>query len=421
MKLPSLTAHEEGAVAMLWAVLLPAMLGFTGLGVEVSSWHMQKSDLQKAVDAAAVAAGYTVGTGNSATTVATAEMARNGQTIGGSVTIAVNSPPASGSYSANGNAVEVIVTKPVSAMFAKKFLSNGVTLQSRAVSLATLAPTNTGSACVLALRQNPSDAINVNGNANVNMQNCDAVANSNNNQAITAGGQAQLTVNRVYTRGNWSTNGQARINNTAPNVSGGQVVPDPFANVPAPSVSTCNYNNTNVNGGTVTLNPGVYCNGLTINAGANVTLNPGTYVINNSSFNINGNATVSGNGVTFALTSASGSTPGFNLNGGATLTLTAPSTGTYAGILFYQDRRSTAASNFNGGSTARLTGALYFPGGDLTFNGGVGAQATCTRIIAGTVRFNGGANFSNSCPSGYPDIATPGTGGGAVTSVALME
>ena len=69
-------------------------------------------------------------------------------------------------------------------------------------------------------------------------------------------------------------------------------------------------------------------------------------------------------GVTFILTSSTAATnPGsiaqVSINGGATLNLTAPDTGTYAGVIMYQDRRADfGTSNINGNSSTFFHGPV---------------------------------------------------------------
>ena len=71
---------------------------------------------------------------------------------------------------------------------------------------------------------------------------------------------------------------------------------DPYANVALPAFAGCDHNNMSVHN-TVTLDPGVFCNGLQLNAGANVTLNPGVYYIDQGTFHVASGASVTGSGV----------------------------------------------------------------------------------------------------------------------------
>jgi hypothetical protein len=62
-----------------------------------------------------------------------------------------------------------------------------------------------------------------------------------------------------------------------------------------------------------------------------------------------------------------------------------------------------AASSFAGGTSANLTGALYFPTTALSFSNG--ASAAYTIIVADSVSFTGGVTLNNnysSLPGGSP-------------------
>jgi hypothetical protein len=163
---------------------------------------------------------------------------------------------------------------------------------------------------------------------------------------------------------------------------------DPFANLAMPSVPA-NCAGGNYNSGA--LQPGCY-SGLSVNGA--VTLNPGVYVINGGVLKLNGNADLSGSGVTFFLTG--GAT--VSMNGNAVVNLTAPTSGTYAGMLFIDDPASPGGSNtFNGAAGSRMTGALYFPKQDVQYAGNFSGVNGCTHIVANTVTWTGHASFSADC------------------------
>jgi hypothetical protein len=80
---------------------------------------------------------------------------------------------------------------------------------------------------------------------------------------------------------------------------------------------------------------------------------------------------------------------------GATVNMTAQSSGTYEGILFYQDRSSAeSSSDFAGGASMTFNGTLYMPKSDLTFDNGINAATSV--VVANTVNFEGGATFNEA-------------------------
>jgi hypothetical protein len=150
----------------------------------------------------------------------------------------------------------------------------------------------------------------------------------------------------------------------------------------------------------VTIDPGVYCGGMKLNAGADVTLNPGIYFIDKGDLTVNGGAKLTGTGVTIIFTSSTmNNWPSASINGGANISLTPPTDGPTAGVSIYADRNIPVGTSFsfNGGASQYLGGAIYIPTGDVTFAGGAGSSSSCTKLIADTVTFTGDSNFAIDC------------------------
>jgi hypothetical protein len=121
---------------------------------------------------------------------------------------------------------------------------------------------------------------------------------------------------------------------------------DPYASVVMPTYSGCaDGTNKSYGTGTWTLSPGVYCNGVSFTNAAIVTMNPGVYFLNQGSFNVGGAVQLTGTGVTIVLTSSTGSNYAtFTIGNGATVTLSAPTSGATAGIVFFGDRNAPIAT-----------------------------------------------------------------------------
>jgi hypothetical protein len=100
--------------------------------------------------------------------------------------------------------------------------------------------------------------------------------------------------------------------------------------------------------------------------------------------------------VSFYWSENSSGADGFDIAGGANVTLSAPTTGAYAGILVYQDRNTPTGSithNMAGGSTMNLDGIIYAPTTTVKFAGGASADSSSIVIIADKVQFKGGDTF----------------------------
>ena len=166
---------------------------------------------------------------------------------------------------------------------------------------------------------------------------------------------------------------------------------------------------------------------MTLNAGVTVTLRPGIYIFDQGLMKINGNATLNGTAVTLVFTSSTGTNYATaTINGGAIVTLSAPTTGPTKGLVFYGDRGMPVGTVFklNGGSSQIINGAIYAAQALVEFAGGSATSNACTQIVSDKITFTGNANFKIGCSNGAEAIGstqgTPGTPGTPET-VMLIE
>lgn len=390
---------KSANVATIFALSLPIVVGAAGFGVETSYWYYNSLKLQATADAAAYAGALEQISGSDKPTIvaaATQSAATNGL---GSGTIVVNTLPASGPNTAK-KAVEVIVGQSLDRMFTSIFTQGQVPEQARAVALIT----NASKACVLALDPSASQAALFSGSTSVKLTGCSVMSNSIASDAIKLQGSAGLQADCLITVGGVSLSNPVTTVCAAP-ITQALPAADPFASLPSPAASNpCQ--NTNKS----TLGPGTYCNGLSLSG--NVTLQPGVYVIQSGDLKVNANANVSGSGVTIYLAGASR----VSMNGNATVDLSAPTSGTYSGVLMYGDRTSTGGqSTFNGTASSLLTGALYFPRQQVNYLGNFSGKNGCTQVVADTIQWSGNSTISQDCTGlGMRDIP-------ATQSVALVE
>jgi hypothetical protein len=109
---------SRGAVALIFAIVLPVLLGAAGLGIEVGSWLVYRRAVQGVADAAAVSAATAIAYKGNPVTEAETIAALNGYKSGvDGTTVTINYPPKSGSHAGNDSAVEVIITEPGSNWF----------------------------------------------------------------------------------------------------------------------------------------------------------------------------------------------------------------------------------------------------------------------------------------------------------------
>lgn len=388
---------EHGGYTIVAAIALPTLIGFAGLGADTGLWLRSHQTAQAASDAAAVAAAtayYRQGNAADINLQARAVSATYKLIHGaGGVSVTVARPPTSGSQMANNNAIEVRIRQPQNRLYSAFFGNGAVNVATRSVATVNA----TGAACVLALNGIAAGATTVQGTADIVLNSCSMFTNSSNASAMRVVGNATVSAVSVGAVGGIS--GENRISTTQGITSGQSPLNDPYENKTIPAFSGCDANNKTAKN-SETLSPGVYCGGLKLNAGANVTLSPGVYIMDKGSLQVNGNATLSGTGVTIIYTSSTGSNyANATINGGAVVNLTAPTTGPTAGLVMMGDRNMPqgTAFTFNGGSTQNFEGAVYLPKADMKYAGGSTGPGGCTQVIGDTITFTGNANVAVNC------------------------
>ena len=388
--------NGSGNFSILFALSSPVLIGVAGLATEGGLWVYKHQTLQAAADGAALSAATRYGLNNTAslTTQANAIAATFGYPVGSmGTTVTISRPPTSGAYTANNKAIEVRITTSQPRLLSALYSSAPMTLAARAVALSA----SDGKGCVLALNGTASGSVTSQGTSDMILKGCSLYANSNNASAVVNGGSATMSVDSVNIVGGLS--GGSGITTANGIHTNSTAADDPYATVNPPSFSGCNANASKIKT-TVTLSPGVYCNGLTLNAGANVTLNPGIYYIDRGSLSVNGGATLTGTGVTIVLTSSNGANyADATINGGATVNLTAPTSGATEGIVIFGDRNMATgtAVKINGGAGQILGGAVYVPKGELSYAGGANTKTNCTQLIGDTVIFTGNSYLAIDC------------------------
>jgi Flp pilus assembly protein TadG len=390
--------NTAGGISVMYALTLPALMGFTGLGVEVAYWYVSKRNSQSAADAGAVAGALELTYGGDKSDIhdqAVAEAVRNGFSNGAGTAIAVNNPPLAGAYKGDKTAVEVVLDTQHDTMFAAVVYAGDVTVEARAV--ARQAPGT--DVCVLALNKTAHDAVTNQGNVALNLEDCTIASNSTQNDSISLSGDSTLNAESLWTSGKVDAGNNATVNIENTPVEQGFPIDDPYKNTPIPSTTSPCIKAKTITGTTTLTTSGFESNPTTICTpnqdvhlvgGDVINVEPGVYVFDNVGLKVDAGATLTcnacspgGKGVTFVFTGDTANQVGaVDINGSATVKLNAPSSGTYSGLLFYQDPKAANNSNhnstINGGANIELTGALYFPSTHLNMNGDLGGNSECT-------------------------------------------
>lgn len=407
-RLRAFQADTSGATALIAGIMMPVMVMAMGLGAESGFHYMTQRSLQHAADLASHAGGVRLRAGANGADIMAAAL--NIATASGfrplTDTITVHAPPTAGPDAGLATSVEVILTR-TQPRFLSAIIDNApLLIAARAVSRIVAPGT---AACVLALSPTTSAAITVDGSTQVSLLGCDMASNSNADDAFKmVSNGARLGVDCIYTVGkaNIDTRYLTLAKCAAPRELA-PVVRDPYAGVAEPGVEGVCLSSPSKSLPVFTPNfvhsSGVpalrICGGLDIKK--LVTFLPGLYIIDGGTFSLNANGSVLSvdagiiaAGVTFMLTG----TAKLSMTGNGGLNIQAPTTGPFAGILFFGSRSQTGITHEVLGNSGSVTqGAIYLPTSEITFSGNSSTVNGCTQIIASRVKFTGNSTLRSSC------------------------
>jgi Flp pilus assembly protein TadG len=407
--LRKLSRNERGNALIVCAATLPLVIGSAAIGVDTIQVSLARRQLQRAADSASIAGAYAKHAEQDVATAVNHDLALNNDlTVSSTV---IQNAPTVGPYAGNQSAVRVVLTAQRSVPFISFFTGSNMTVTTEATAMSVFA----GQYCMVSLEDgNVAGAIDIGGSATVNLG-CGMISNSTSNSAVTAGGSSSITASPVAAVGG--------VPNSSSYATGTVRLPfspaqeDPFADLPAPVVpGGCPNQQLRVQPNdpilTVTsatsgyISPGVYCwSGIDVKGTVIFPPNSVIYV-NGNTLDFGAQANVTGSGVTFILTYSDPvghpeRIAQVSINGGATLNLSAPDSGPYAGVIMYQDRRAEyGSSHINGNSDSFFRGGFYFPNRQLVFNGTAGMSTECVQLVGRRLSFSGNASINNNCPSG---------------------
>lgn len=385
---------KRGATILIFAITLPIIVGFLGLGGEVAYWYVNHRNMQTAADFGAYTAALEMQAARGedyAVSQGKVEAFENGADAG-TDTVTVNIPPLSGAY-AGLDSAEVIIVRSLPRLFSGLFIDENMVISTRAVAKHDPG----GTACILALDEYAKNAIDISGTADIDLTGCDVHTNSNHPQAAQVWGNAELFTGCLSAMGGIQDKGGLTMTDCTSAFEGANYSPDPHADLTVPAEAPgCPDEHAGDPiievDGSETFSPGRYCGGLQLHDVT--TMEPGVYILDGGDFRINAGADVYGDGVTFVMTG--GGTVSFN--GSAEIDFTADMGGDYPGILIYQDRDEADASNhINGNSNSSFVGVFYFPSQEVVFNGNASTGTGCMHLIGNTIKITGTASFDDTC------------------------
>ena len=408
----SLRTDRRGGISLLVALMLPVLLAAGALVLDGGLWLIERARLQIAADAAANGTGYLLTVGSlqqdSASQQAAAFQAvalaeATGATGGGSL-IGTLATPIGVTVASDWSHVTVTLTATATSVLAGLFGVAPPTLTATATD--GMAPP---AACVLALNTSAADAIDVNNMGVIRTSGCGIFADSSASAAIylnsgTISGASIGTVGS-FSQSNSGSNTLAPATPT----DGAAPVGDPFAALPPPTASGCDWpSGTSFSAWKSTpysFSPdnstNVFCGNTTIGGnGSSDTFAPGVYYVINGNLIFNNAAITLAQGVSFVLT---GSSPGafqWTNYSNTNTNMTAPTAGPTAGVLVWQEcgpGGSSPTNSMAGGSSLVVSGAFYAPCGKLSMSNNAQfttASGGSMSVIANTIEAVGSAGIS---------------------------
>ena len=397
---------ESGQVVIIAALCLTCLLGFVAFSVDVGLLLRAKRVMQIAADSAAIAGAAELALGNNVTTAAQADAAQNGVTDGANgATVAVSQPKA--------GYVQVVASQSESTFFMKLFNLSSMTVSATAVAAAIPTPT-----CIYTLssaspntNDNPPGGVYVTGSADLELPSCGILDNATGADAVHITGGATLNSTALGIVGSYTVHNGGVLTPNPP-TTGMTAVSDPLSSLAtAPPASDYSSGCTSASiTKSMTIGPssptGFVCySSLSFPKGSpTITLNPGLYIFNGAGgFNVASGTTMTGSGVTFYFINGAS----FQISNGASVTLSAPTSGTYNGLLFYQDPTDSATDSFVGGSSGGINGIFYLPAANLTLANGT-ATTFNVDLVVGSLSMSGNATLAPYAPlAGASPLSSP--------------
>ncbi|NLH82655.1 MAG: pilus assembly protein [Phyllobacteriaceae bacterium] len=395
-----LFADRRGGTAVTFAMVGTALVVAASVAVDYARLAGEKSQLQTIADQSALAAAREFRLGNAdtgtITTVATtfADRALAEHAVSATVSPTVDTV---------AKTVTVRIDAPVTSTILRwtALESTSVTVQ------ATAKVVGGAPLCVIGLDRVQQQTVYLSQSARLKAPGCAVYSDSSNAKGLYIQDFAVLEAAYICSAGGKIKYGLGTFN---PNPETDcPVISDPLAARPAPAVSsTCLKTNYEIIAGSDILLPGTYCGGLTVRGLAQVHLEPGIYVIKDGDLLVTDLASFAGTGVGFYLT---GADPRLRFEGGATVSLTAPKSGSMAGLLVFEDRSvaHVVKHEISADHANTLLGTFYIPRGQLDVSAlkPVADKSAYTIIVADRFTLGAGPTMVLNTDYSSSDVPVP--------------
>lgn len=377
----ALLRNNEGNLAIIAALVFAVIIIVAGGAIDASMAYVERRHMQEALDAAVLAATKEDDAARRRTK-AISVLDANLAGFKAELALAESQPTSMGAKTALGleknadGSITGTLRRPQTNIFLGIL---GLDEFSLAVKSTAIAIASAGGPCITVLGSSGQDVL-INSGANVKSDKCEMHVHSTANPAFIMNSGSTISLAKFCVKGkNYIKNGGTLSNLE----TGCSVAADPYAGKFAePTVSSTCTTSGYFNSSTVTMQPGVHC-ATGFNGTPTFTFAPGLHIIKGMMV-INSGATVIADGVTFYFPDTSSE---IRANGSLKFTATAPTSGTYKGVLMFE-KTSNASNNanktqyiFNGSKGETLKGIIYLPNRNVTYNSTTNVTAQISMVV----------------------------------------
>lgn len=402
-------SDERGAVAIIFSLILPSLVAMGGVALDYSRLSAARGKLQAVADSAALAAAREFRLGNADLAMvngrADAHARANLEAQGLLATVTARADNARRSIT-----VEMTASIPLHLMPVLGLSESEVRVS------ATARMVGGSPLCVVALDGSANHSLLMEKNARLEAPGCAVYSNSTRPNGLMAKNNATMRAGFICSAGGRSSPGPGTFN-PQPQTDC-PPLPDPLLSRPLPVAGACRDWRLEIRSGVFSLQPGTYCEGLTImGATTRVTLLPGVYVFKDGPLRVGDGASLSGVNVGLHFT---GRDAALTFDPRSTISLTAPSSGDMAGLLLTEDRAGPGGFQHRimSDDARNLLGTIYLPRSELFVgaNRPVADQSAYTIVVARQFSLSEGPTMVLNTNYGATNIPVPngvGPTGGA--------
>jgi len=392
-------ADESGAVGLMFAFLIPMVVALAGVSVDYASLSAQRAKLQAVADASALAAAREFRLGNAnVQTLNQAATAYAGGSLAGQNLTATVTP----SVDLKNRSITVSLALDAPTLLMQYVGTNAA----RVEVVATARMVGGAPICVIGLDQKAKTTVEMGQAAKLEAPGCSIYSNSTHPQGLIAREDASIRAAFICSGGGKSSPGKGSFSPTPQTDC--PIIPDPLLPRTLPGSGGCLRNNASYKGGFVYLVPGTYCGGAKFDGGAKVTLAPGVYVFRDGPLVVEGGSSFTGTNVALHFV---GKNAELNFKANSSISITAPRSGTMAGILISEDRNNSKdlLHSIMSNDARTLLGTIYLPSGRFHVGADkpVADQSAYTIVVVDRFTLSNGPTMVLNTNYSATDIPVP--------------